>query len=169
MKKQLLIAIIFIISLVMIAVYFHCDTVDTVEEVGTTEGVSTTEEVSTTVATTTEAVSTTSAPTTSEVVTVANNYVNFKITGYDAYCTHCCGKSDGITASGTQAKAGRTVAMNRADMNRYGIKYGDSIYIKGIGERVVEDTGCKQVCIDVVCENHDACYKITGYYNVEVG
>lgn len=93
---------------------------------------------------------------------------NFKITGYDAHCEHCCNKSDGITASMTKAEVGRTVAMNRTDMKKLGISYGDTIYIDGIGERVVEDTGCGQGVIDVVCLNHAECYKITGNYNVYI-
>lgn len=92
----------------------------------------------------------------------------FKITGYDAYCEHCCGKTDGITASMTQATVGRTVAMNRTDMKALGISYGDTIYIDGIGERVVEDTGCGRGVIDVVCIDHAACYKVTGHYNIYV-
>lgn len=92
----------------------------------------------------------------------------FKITGYDAKCEHCCGKSDGITASMTKATVGRTVAMNRQQIRELGLEYGDVIYIEGIGERVIEDTGCKRGTIDVVCEDHAACYKITGYYNIYV-
>ena len=91
---------------------------------------------------------------------------DFKITGYDAKCEHCCGKSDGITASMTNATIGRTVAMNRTDMKKYGIKYGDTIIIDGIGERIVEDTGCGEGVIDVVCGSHSECYKITGNYRV---
>lgn len=92
----------------------------------------------------------------------------FKITGYDAKCEHCCGKSDGITASMTKATVGRTVAMNRQQMRELGLEYGDVICIEGIGERVIEDTGCGRGTIDVVCEDHAACYKITGYYDIYV-
>lgn len=92
----------------------------------------------------------------------------FKITGYDAKCAHCCGKSDGITASMTKATVGRTVAMNWTQLKELGLEYGDVIYIEGIGERVIEDTGCGRGTIDVVCEDHSACYKITGYYNIYV-
>lgn len=91
----------------------------------------------------------------------------FYITGYTPTCEHCCGKSDGVTASGVEALVGRTVAMHQTDMNNLGIEYGDSIYIEGIGERVVEDTGCRQGVIDVACENHEDCYKVTRYATVE--
>ena len=35
----------------------------------------------------------------------------FKLTAYCA-CEKCCGKSDGITASGTKATEGRTIAVD---------------------------------------------------------
>ena len=92
----------------------------------------------------------------------------FYITGYTPTCEHCCGKSDGITASGVEATVGKTVAMHRIDMSILGIEYGDRIYIEGIGERVVEDTGCRQGVIDVACASHEDCYKMTRYATVEV-
>ena len=93
---------------------------------------------------------------------------NFYITGYTPTCSHCCGKSDGIGASGRKIKPGKSVAMNRTDMKALDLEYGDKIYIPGIGERVIEDTGCKQGVIDVACDSHESCYKITGYYQVKV-
>lgn len=116
------------------------------------------------------------AVTTTEATTVEQTPTNspkkgtlgvFKITGYTPSCEHCCGKSDGITASGAKAVTGKTAAMNRADMRALGIEYGDKIYIDGIGERVVQDTGCGKGVIDVACENHEECYKVTGFYQVE--
>lgn len=95
-------------------------------------------------------------------------FSEFYITGYTPTCEHCCGKTDGITSSGTEASVGRTVAMHRDDMELLGIEYGDRIYIEGIGERVVEDTGCRQGVIDVACESHEDCYKVTRYATVEV-
>lgn len=92
----------------------------------------------------------------------------FYITGYTPTCEHCCGKSDGIASSGVEALAGRTAAMHLNDMEFLGIEYGDRIYIEGIGERVVEDTGCRQGVIDVACESHEDCYKVTRYATVEV-
>lgn len=85
----------------------------------------------------------------------------FWVTGYDT-CARCCGKTDGITASGTVATVGRTCAAN-------GLDFGTRLYIEGIGERVVEDRGgMAGNAIDVLCEDHPACYAITGWYDVYV-
>ena len=48
-------------------------------------------------------------------------------------CKKCCGKTNGITASGTVATEGRTVAAD--------LPFGTKIYIDGVGERIVEDRG----------------------------
>ena len=48
-------------------------------------------------------------------------------------CVKCCGKTNGITASGTVATEGRTVAST--------LPFGTKIYIEGVGERIVEDRG----------------------------
>lgn len=58
----------------------------------------------------------------------------FKITGYCS-CSRCCGKSNGITASGTRAKAGRTIA---ADTSRFA--FGSKLVING-HTYTVEDRG----------------------------
>jgi len=83
------------------------------------------------------------------------------ITGYDI-CVKCCGKTDGITASGVKATVGRTVAAPK------GFDFGTRLYIDGLGERVVEDRGgaIKGNKIDVLCEDHAGCYAITGFYDV---
>ena len=56
------------------------------------------------------------------------------------YCTeqreHICGTGTGFTATGTQATAGRTVAIDPTV-----IPYGTEMYIEGYGWRVAEDTG----------------------------
>ena len=85
------------------------------------------------------------------------------VTGYDI-CVKCCGKTDGITASGTQAKLGRTCAAGPE------LPFGTVLYIDGIGERVVEDrgTGVTEGCLDVLCEDHAECYAITGWYDVYI-
>ena len=84
----------------------------------------------------------------------------YYITGYDT-CARCCGKSDGITASGRRATVGRTVAMS-------GLAFGTRIYIEGIGYRVVEDRGVSGGKVDVLCSNHSECYAITGRYKVYI-
>lgn len=80
----------------------------------------------------------------------------WKITGYDA-CAECCGWTTGITASGTQATVGRTIAVR-------GYPFGTHIYIDGLGEYIVEDRCGGEGIIDVFCNNHSECYSITGKY-----
>lgn len=50
-------------------------------------------------------------------------------------CSACCGKSTGITASGTKATAGRTIAAS----SQY--TFGTKIEIQGYGTYIVEDRG----------------------------
>lgn len=59
---------------------------------------------------------------------------NYKLTAYCA-CSRCCGKSDGITASGTVATQGRTIAV---DPNV--IPYGTEVVING-NTYIAEDRG----------------------------
>lgn len=86
---------------------------------------------------------------------------SFKVTGYDI-CVRCCGNTKGITASGTTATVGRTCAAPA------GIPFGTRLYIDGIGERIVEDRGgaVKGNKLDILCEDHEACYAITGTRDV---
>lgn len=58
----------------------------------------------------------------------------FEATAYCS-CAKCCGKSNGITATGVQASS-RTIA---ADWNV--LPPGTEVHIEGIGYRVVEDRG----------------------------
>ena len=85
----------------------------------------------------------------------------YYITGYDI-CRKCCGKTDGITASGAKASVGRTIAAPKS------FPFGTVLYIEGIGERVVEDRGgsVKKQRLDVLCSNHGECYALTGWYDV---
>ena len=66
-------------------------------------------------------------------------------------CVKCCGKSDGITASGTQATAGRTVAVDTRL-----IPYGTEISIDG-KTYIAEDCGgkVKGYTIDVFFNSHE--------------
>lgn len=82
------------------------------------------------------------------------------ITGYDI-CEACCGKTDGITASGAAAQVGRTAAAGA------GVEFGTVLWIPGIGERVIEDRGgLGPKELDVLCVDHTACREIAGWYEV---
>ena len=72
----------------------------------------------------------------------------YRISAY-CPCEKCCLKSDGITASGTQAMAGRTAAMN-------GVPFGTKIVIDG-HEYTVEDRGggLGSKIIDIYFDTHD--------------
>lgn len=78
---------------------------------------------------------------------------DFKITHY---CTekrkHICGTGTGLTATGTQVTAGRTIAV---DPNV--IPYGSKVYIEGYGFRIAEDCGgaVKKKHIDIAVETHE--------------
>lgn len=62
-------------------------------------------------------------------------------------CEYCCGKTDGITASGTQATAGRTVGCNS-------LPFGTVISINGC-QYVVEDRGgMNSNVIDIFFNTH---------------
>jgi len=72
----------------------------------------------------------------------------YKITAYCS-CAKCCGKSNGITACGKKAKAGRTIAAPR------GFAFGTKLSING-KTYVVEDRGgaIKGNRIDVYMNSH---------------
>ena len=75
-----------------------------------------------------------------------NKYLGeFKLTAY-CPCVKCCGKSDGITASGTKVKQGRTVAM-------YGIPFGTKLLING-HVYTVEDRGTPYGHVDIYFNSH---------------
>lgn len=93
----------------------------------------TTEEVTTTeyyIEPTTQDTTQASVTETPEGMTYLGTY---SLTAYCA-CINCCGKTDAITASGTVATAGRTVACNS-------LPFGTVIEIEGYGTYVVEDRG----------------------------
>lgn len=70
----------------------------------------------------------------------------FKLTAY-CPCTKCCGKNDGITASGTVATQGRTVACNS-------LPAGTEVIINE-KRYIVEDTGnMGDEVIDIFFNNH---------------
>ena len=75
-----------------------------------------------------------------------------------AYCTekrkHICGTGTGITASGEPVEAFVSCALNRHNLKTY--PFGTHIYIEGIGERVIMDTGggVRQKQIDCAVDTH---------------
>lgn len=82
-------------------------------------------------------------------ITKPTKKVTVVATAYCA-CESCCGKSDGITASGVKARANHTVAVDRNV-----IPLGTRILYNGI-EYVAEDTGgaIKGNRIDIYFDSH---------------
>lgn len=78
-----------------------------------------------------------------------SGYIKFTATGY-CPCSQCCGKNTGITARGTKARAGYTVAMPSS------YSFGTQIEIQGMGTYVVEDRGgaIKGNKIDIFFNSH---------------
>lgn len=76
----------------------------------------------------------------------------FEITYYDS-CYECCGKINGITASGAKVQEGVTVAADTSV-----IPMGSKIYIEGIGWRTVQDRGgaVKGNKLDIYIPSHDS-------------
>jgi 3D (Asp-Asp-Asp) domain-containing protein len=78
----------------------------------------------------------------------------YRCTGYVATGSAC--------ASGVMPESGVTIASNSLPM-------GTRVYIEGIGERVVQDTGGMDVgTLDIFCNSVDECYAITGNYDVYI-
>ena len=113
---------------------------------GKAEAMEETTEIGSVVETTTE--ETTDIPLTTVKFEDIPDYTElgtFKLTAYCA-CTECCGKDDGITASGKKAKANHTVAAK-------GFPFGTELYING-ETYVVEDRGVGSGVIDIYFESH---------------
>ena len=78
---------------------------------------------------------------------------NFKLTHY---CTeiyeHICGTGTGLTATGTQVTADRTIAVDPTV-----IPYGAQVYIEGYGWYIAEDCGgaVKGNHIDIAVSTHE--------------
>lgn len=84
----------------------------------------------------------------------------FTITHYCG-CPECCGKNDGITATGTLAKMGRTVSVD-PDV----IPIGSEVLINGVCY-IAEDVGVRGKVIDVYIDSHDQALSM-GTYKTEV-
>lgn len=87
---------------------------------------------------------------------------NWRVTGYDPHCSHCCGKTNGVTASGNQAEFGTSVGVNNLPL-------GTMIYVDGYGIFRVDDRGgMSSNHVDIAAPSHDVCYQLTGYADVYV-
>lgn len=105
--------------------------------------------------TTSEITSRSSEVSRTEVKKETSNNNEWKTTTATAYCpcAICCGKTNGITASGKKATANHTIA---ASSKTY--KLGTKIEIKGMGTYVVEDRGGSNIenkgYIDIFYNTH---------------
>lgn len=79
---------------------------------------------------------------------------NYKITAYCA-CAHCCGKSTGMTASGTKATAGRTIAADTSVLP-FGTKVVINDHVYTVEDRGGAINGNK---IDIFCSSHQEALK----------
>lgn len=106
----------------------------------TTRGTTDKERTETTKSSNTSSGSTTKKTTTKTTTTTKNSssdslgWIAVEATGY-CPCINCCGKTNGITASGKKAQANHTIAAPST------YKFGTQIEIKGYGTYVVEDRG----------------------------
>lgn len=72
-------------------------------------------------------------------------------------CEKCCGKTDGITRTGTKATAGRTVSVDPAVIPLGSeVLIGDHVYI-------AEDTGVAGRSIDIFVNNHEEALALGTY------
>lgn len=106
----------------------------------TTRGTTDKERTETTKSSNTSSGSTTKKTTTKKTTTTkssssnSSGWIAVEATGY-CPCISCCGKTNGITASGKKAQANHTIAAPST------YKFGTQIEIKGYGTYVVEDRG----------------------------
>ena len=106
--------------------------------------------------------STTSRETVQASAPLTGDWIWANASAYCA-CVKCCGKTNGITASGTKATAGRTIAAPK------NYAFGTKIEIAGMGTYVVEDrggaiTGNK---IDIYFDSHAEALKF-GRRNLQI-
>jgi 3D (Asp-Asp-Asp) domain-containing protein len=85
-----------------------------------------------------------------EVEVIKPTTTTFKVTAY-CPCIKCCGKTDGITATGTVATAGRTIAVDPTV-----IPYGSEVILNGV-TYIAEDCGgaIKGNKIDMFFDTHE--------------
>ncbi|MGN0574578.1 MAG: hypothetical protein ACI4J2_00985 [Ruminococcus sp.] len=92
-----------------------------------------------------------------EVTPEMQHLGSLRITGYVS--------TGSPTASGEMPYVGG-VAVNSSFMSDYGLEYGDTVYIDGMGWYTLNDTGCQYGVVDVFCGTTEECYAITSYADV---
>lgn len=86
-------------------------------------------------------------------------FEEWHVTGYCA-CEECCGKTDGVTASGETVTEGITIAADSS------IPFGTKIWIEGFGVRTVQDRGSAigKNEIDIYFSDHDQSRRFGSQY-----
>lgn len=75
----------------------------------------------------------------------------------------------GYVGTGNKTSSGEYPYVGGVAMSRdYGLPYGTTIYIEGLGTYVLNDTGCDYGVVDVFCDSVSACYALTRYTDVYV-
>ena len=92
-----------------------------------------------------------------EVTPEMKHLGSLRITGYVS--------TGSPTASGEMPYVGG-VAVNSSFMSDYGLEYGDTVYIDGLGWYTLNDTGCQYGVVDVFCGSAEECYALTSYADV---
>lgn len=87
----------------------------------------------------------------------------FKITGYTAEEGFVYGAT---TASGTIGCKPGICAMNNTRRKELGLKYGDQIYVEGLGTFTVADCGCNYNVVDIWVYTNQEAANLTGYRDV---
>lgn len=146
----LLVAILAALLTLVLRTEVQADEIDVVETTEITSVAETTTEATAEATTVYVApVTTTEIPLTTVKFEDIPDYIDlgtYKLTAYCS-CSKCCGKSDGITASGTKATAGRTVAAK-------GFSFGTKLMISG-DTYIVEDRGVGSGVIDIYFDSHE--------------
>lgn len=104
-----------------------------------------------------------------EYIEDSKEYWTFEVSYYCG-CWDCTQNGNNITASGTYATQGRTIALP-AD-----IPFGTEVYIEGVGYFINEDTGgfiqytyddngILVMRVDVYLEDHNECYERGRHYS----
>ena len=106
--------------------------------------------------------STTSRETVQASAPLTGDWIWANASAYCA-CVKCCGKTNGITASGTKATAGRTIAAPK------NYAFGTKIEIAGMGTYIVEDRGSAITGnkIDIYFDSHAEALKF-GRRNLQI-